>query len=211
MKYLKSKICAFQFVIGKMYKKSNHNLNKVTQNIISPADYIQRGFTLIELVVVIVILGILASTALPKFINLGREARVAAIQSLAGSVRSSMHLVEGQVMIKGMGSAGQQPNITWIQLADGTNVRVWSGYPDRWCDGIGVLQQGFIVPTAGCYLSNAAIENNGLTFYGFGNSTIPTGDAGWRIESASTPNQCAVQYRYNGSGTPVVTAHTSGC
>ncbi|MDP2153412.1 MAG: prepilin-type N-terminal cleavage/methylation domain-containing protein [Methylotenera sp.] len=56
----------------------------------------QRGFTLIELVVVIVILGILASSALPKFINLGREARVAAIQSLAGSVRSSMHLVEGK-------------------------------------------------------------------------------------------------------------------
>jgi MSHA pilin protein MshA len=142
LKYLKSKICAFQFVIGKVYKKSNHNLNKVTQNIISPADYIQRGFTLIELVVVIVRLGILASKALPKLINLGREARIAAIQSLAGSVRSSMHLVEDQVMIKGMGSAGQQPNITWIQLVDGTDVRVWSGYPDRWCDGISVLQQG---------------------------------------------------------------------
>jgi MSHA pilin protein MshA len=194
-----------------MYKKSIKNLIRTPQNNISAHVSKQRGFTLIELVVVIVILGILASTALPRFINLNRYARVASIQSLAGSVRSSMHLVEGQVMIKGMGSAGQQPNITWIQLADGTDVRVWSGYPDRWCDGIGVLQQGFIVPTAGCYLSNAPIENNGLTFYGFGNSAIPGGDAGWRIESASTPSACAVQYVYNGSGTPAITAHTSGC
>lgn len=49
----------------------------------------QQGFTLIELVMVIVILGVLAAVAIPKFVDLKSEAQVAALQGVVGGINSA--------------------------------------------------------------------------------------------------------------------------
>ena len=70
-------------------------------------DKVQKGFTLIELVVVITILGILAAFAFPRFAALEVEARIATINGLAGSVRAaatlahSMDLIGAAVVMEG--------------------------------------------------------------------------------------------------------------
>ena len=170
-----------------------------------------KGFTLIELVVIIVILGVLAATALSRFADLRHDTNAAAIKSLAGSVNSGVALVGGMTTVRGIGTAGTQVNITWLNIDATTSIRLWSGYPDRWCDGIGMTQMGATVPVGGCYLSTAAVPYGKFTFYGWNSGKIPNGDAGWRIESASDPVNCSVGYHYGGTGTPVVTAYTSGC
>jgi prepilin-type N-terminal cleavage/methylation domain-containing protein len=170
-----------------------------------------RGFTLIELIVVIVILGVLSAVALPKFVDLGSSARVSSLQALAGSVKTGIGMVKSLTAIRGAGTPAGVTNLTFVSMDSATQLRVWNGYPDRWCDGIGAVLQSMTVPSGGCYLSAAGIAVDGFTFYGFGNNKLPNGDAGWRIESAPTPTQCSVQYTYNGTGVPVLKVNTGGC
>lgn len=84
----------------------------------------QGGFTLIELIVVIVILGILAATALPKFANLNGDARLSSIQAARGALSATSAMVHGKYLINPASATdGSTLNV------EGTNVVYKNGYP----------------------------------------------------------------------------------
>jgi MSHA pilin protein MshA len=79
----------------------------------------QKGFTLIELVVVIALLGILAAFAIPRFASLESEARSAVTQGLSGSVRSAAAMAHGLHLATGAASVDME----------GNTIAIVNGYP----------------------------------------------------------------------------------
>lgn len=82
----------------------------------------QGGFTLIELIMVIVILGILAAFAVPKFVNLGADARAATLQGAFGSVKSTSAMIHSSWLAKNDTAA---TTITY----EGGSAGIVNGYP----------------------------------------------------------------------------------
>ncbi|MGL5906326.1 MAG: type II secretion system protein [Shewanella sp.] len=83
----------------------------------------QQGFTLIELVVVIIILGILAVTAAPKFINLQGDARASALQGLKGAIQGANSLVYSKAAL-----LGQEKGDASVKIDDTSTVAILNGY-----------------------------------------------------------------------------------
>lgn len=85
------------------------------------------GFTIIELVVVIVVLGILAATALPRFVDITGDAHSAAVEGVGSSIRSGVALTHASWIAKGASA-----NVNAVQLEGGLDVGVTdAGWPQN--------------------------------------------------------------------------------
>ena len=150
----------------------------------------QQGFTLIELVVVIVILGILAVTAAPKFINLQDDARTATLQAVKASMQSASTLVHSKSLIAGNESTTKAAGVDVTVNSVVTDIHF--GYPlDDYTAATGAGRWTDLIDVATDF--NTGVVGGALVVYPSGKSApaaIPAGPA----YAATATSNCFVFY-----------------
>jgi MSHA pilin protein MshA len=148
----------------------------------------QGGFTLIELVVVIVILGILAAFAVPRFMGMEGEARAATVKNMAGNLRAAYTMARGKCMAQGCGAGG---TITF----ENQSVTMVNGYPSA-ATIANTLQtvQGF-TPTVAATTYTLRKDGGGVNCWVRYTQAV----------NVNTPPVISFQSGVPGAGNPVVT------